>query len=525
MTKYIGEFEGYGGAPASPGASAPKAPPPPPPPPPKPSPAPAQKPPPVPQLPGKQSNVSGDEVKGALESAGLPGMPGPGMPDDKPSFLGSIKDKLSSFGSNSDKEETINFYAIAAAACLVGVFVLFGVGLFDIFKVIYDKINQKIKFNEKNPNLLTKDTIEYESLGYISPNINEEPYDIFLQQKIINYVLTIVAIFIFALAMHIGFFLAEKVYVIFRTKKPCPDGSPPVEYKPQISIDSIKPKYVSIIIATGVGLIILSTLYKKYFAKDAQLDVKQVRNDLRSVKSYVYNFLTTDEKFLDAIAYDDINKIVTIIRSTLKKDDTNSCASEDAVCSNDEEAMKMIFTYSLYSYFKYIIPETDKAYYDIMSLFTIDNITNTKLIDPTKYFYYKESIYITNIYDSMKVDLIGSQESPLAFVKKENNIDKFDSYRARKFENNLGNIVLKLNQKLNKMYNLPNSSNAIYKYILIYFIFVVIISLIILAVSWTAFGEYLKPVFKYGYEILKIISKIGVRGLRPILMMFGIQIF
>lgn len=421
---------------------------------------------------------------------------------DTASFFGSIKDKLSSngSGSNSDKEETINFYAIAAAACLVGIFVLFAVGLFDIFKVIYDIINQKLKFNEENPNLLTKDTIEYESLGYISPNINDEPYDIFLQQKIINYVLTIVAIFILALALHIGVYLAEQVYIIFRSKKPCPDKTPRPEYIPKVSLNSIKTKYVSIIITTGVGLIILSTLYKKYFAKDAQLDVKQVRNDLRSVKSYVYYFLTTNEKFLEAIAYDDINKIVTIIRSTLQKDNANSCGSEDSVCSNDEEVMKMIFTYSLYSYFKYIIPETDKAYYDIMSLFTIDNITNTKLVDPTKYFYYKESIYVSNIYDYMKADLIGSEETPLAFVKRENNIDKFDSARARRFENNLGNIFLKLNEKLNKIYNLPNSSNAIYKYIIIYFVFVVLITIIILFVSWNGFGEYIKPVIIYAFE-------------------------
>ena len=64
----------------------------------------------------------------------------------------------------NEKEEKVKnmekqFYKIVAAMCLIMVVLVLVIGIFDIFKLIFDKIVQYASYNENNPNLYTKDTI------------------------------------------------------------------------------------------------------------------------------------------------------------------------------------------------------------------------------------------------------------------------------------------------------------------------------------------------------------------------------
>uniref|UniRef100_A0A6C0KV76 Uncharacterized protein n=1 Tax=viral metagenome TaxID=1070528 RepID=A0A6C0KV76_9ZZZZ len=400
---------------------------------------------------------------------------------------------LTELGKMQNSLDFNMIYAILAYACIFGIFSLFLISLYDTGKSIYDSIKNTAIFSRDDPNVFTKDAIDYESLNYIGKDPNDEPYDIYVQQSIIKTLLGVVSLGVLLLAVQFSVFFSSKVYKAFKKK----DDK---EQDITLNIDNI---YMGIIIASGVCLIVLSSMYKKYFMKKSQNTVKTVRNELRSCKKFIYENLTTNEDFLDAIENDDIKQIIRTIRKTLNKDNENDCTNVDAVCLNDNEAKKMIFTYSLYSYFKYLIPENSEIYNDVMALFNIDVITNTFAVDPTQFFYYKESFYVANIYPMMKDDIIGTASpvdttntnDPQAFLKKTPQGLVYDEGREQLFESNLNNLMQSLNKKLSNINNLPRSRKAISTYIYTYFGFTLFALLIILTISWDKISDRVKPVF------------------------------
>jgi len=265
----------------------------------------------------------------------------------------------------------------------------------------------------------------------------------------------------------------------------------------------INAEYFTIIITVGVCLLVLSAIYKKYFMKGAQNKVKNMRDNVRSIKHFIYSYLTTDEDFLNAMENDNISKIISTIRDTLHKDDGNNCG--ETVCLNDEKVIKMIFTYSLYSYFKYIIPENSDGYNDIMTLFNINNITNTFQVDPSEFFYYKQSLRVNNLYPLMKDDIIGLQSNPKAFLTN----GAYDDMREKLFETNLQNVMDQLNKKISNLNNLKDSRKALFTFIYQYFGFNILVLLIVFIVSWNIIAKPLS-------EKLKIIAEMFINYVKSL---------
>lgn len=446
---------------------------------------------------------------GQVSSAPATAAPAP-IPEVQKSSSAAAAPASSNLTELGKMQNSLDFnmiYAILAYACIFGIFSLFLISLYDTGKSIYDSIKNTAIFSRDDPNIFTKDAIDYESLNYIGKDPNDEPYDIYVQQSIIKTLLGVVSLGVLLLAVQFSVFFSSKVYKAFKKK----DDK---EQDITLNIDNI---YMGIIIASGVCLIVLSSMYKKYFMKKSQNTVKTVRNELRSCKKFIYENLTTNEDFLDAIENDDIKQIIRTIRKTLNKDNENDCTNVDAVCLNDNEAKKMIFTYSLYSYFKYLIPENSEIYNDVMALFNIDVITNTFAVDPTQFFYYKESFYVANIYPMMKDDIIGTASpvdttntnDPQAFLKKTPQGLVYDEGREQLFESNLNNLMQSLNKKLSNINNLPRSRKAISTYIYTYFGFTLFALLIILTISWDKISDRVVPIFNVIKEYLgKIISKL-----------------
>jgi len=381
-------------------------------------------------------------------------------------------------------------YKYIAFACFTAVVLLFCISSFDFIIALYDLI--KIKTND--PGQFIKDTVDYESLDYIGKDPNEEPYDIYLQQTIIKYTLGLVALAVIAIAIQCGAFLSLKIYNIFNKKKDIPEKD---------TVLDINAEYFTIIITVGVCLLVLSAIYKKYFMKGAQNKVKNMRDNVRSIKHFIYSYLTTDEDFLNAMKNDNISKIISTIRDTLHKDDGNNC--HETVCLNDEKVIKMIFTYSLYSYFKYIIPENSDGYNDIMTLFNINNITNTFQVDPSEFFYYKQSLRVNNLYPLMKDDIIGLQSNPKAFLTNE----VYDDMREKLFETNLQNVMDQLNKKISNLNNLKDSRKALFTFIYQYFGFNILVLLIVFIVSWNIIAKPLS-------EKLKIIAEMFINYVKSL---------
>ena len=384
-------------------------------------------------------------------------------------------------------------YKNFALACLAGVSLLLLISMYDFVKVIYDKITLQNKFDRDFANVFTKDTSDYKSLNYIGTDPDQEPYNIFLQQKIILYILIVVASCVILFAVQLSLLFGTTVLRAFKKKfdKNGAIGNHAGENdSPATYIDKDTFRYLIPIIATGIVLIVLSTFYKRNFINNAQNKVKNIRNQMRNIKRFVYAYLTKNEKFLNAIQNDDLKSIIYIIQSTINKDNGNDCAANnDGVgCGNDSEARKMLFTYSLYSYFKFIVSENDDYYMDVMSLFNINNITNTQEIDPAQYFYYKENVNVKNLYAIMRSDITGDTSpngTPSTFITQdEDGNDIFDAERESQFNSQLDNMFQNLNANIIKTNKLVISRAAVSTYIYSYFGLTLLAFIVVLLASW-----------------------------------------
>ena len=283
-------------------------------------------------------------------------------------------------------EAFVTMYKLIATLCAFMFVIMFFIGWGDIILYLSNESGQYWKM-VKDPNLFVKDTTDYESIKYITTNsTDEEPYSIFLEETLIGYVYRFFGIFVLLLAIQYGLFFTFMLYA---------------KFKQLPFTDTVQPPYINIgtVIVAVVGAAVLTSIYKLYFIKKSQSTLKDIRAQLRDMKQFIYKNLSTNADFLKAMLDNDLTALLTIFNNEINKNNRNNCTSPTSNC--DLEVQKMIFTISLYSYLNEQIPEADPNYETIKHIFTIDNI-NKRSIDPTQYFYYKQPIYIPNMYSSLQ---------------------------------------------------------------------------------------------------------------------------
>lgn len=429
---------------------------------------------------------------------GVPAVPGmqlaqvaPGAPGDTqvgpPIITKSISD-----GFNS-------VYRIMCMMCILSTGVLFGLGLYDILMYIYKEMSQYFKLNSNVPTIYTKDTTDFTALDYVGGNPKDEPYHIFAQQQIIGFTFLIVSMAVVLIGIEYGAYYALKLYMSINDKK----------FNEVIDINT---EYLKIIIVVGLGCQILSATYKALFVKYAQPKMKKVRTDMRSIKSFIYLQLSTNADFLSAMNADDIGLMISVIQTKLNEDNTNTCDAGETPCQSDLEVEKMVFTYCLYNYFKYLIPENDDSYHDVMKLFDIDNIKHSRTVDPTNFFFYKQSLFVSNIYTSMRNDIIGPPSNPRAFLRTSGTRTIFDVNREKAFINRLNHKLERLNIQLSNLYSLPKGKQLLWIYMVSFCVYTFALFVLIIVLDWAELGPYAKMAMeKIQIFIDNILRKIGLR--------------
>jgi hypothetical protein len=208
-------------------------------------------------------------------------------------------------------------------------------------------------------------------------------------------------------------------------------------------------KLLGIIISSFVCASIITAVYKKYFIHHAQGTLKNIRSQLRDMKINIYSNLTTNAEFLNAMIQNDSDALLSIFNVEIAKNNRNDCSSPTSNC--DAEVQRMIFTYSLYTYYNDQIPQADPKYNTMQQIFTTENIQNRK-IDPTLYFYYKQPIIISNMYP----ELLNANGSP--FFK--------DTNRENVLLFGITNTIQNSNKKLSVLQTISDGKRSIRSYIL-----------------------------------------------------------
>lgn len=331
---------------------------------------------------------------------------------------------------------------LIASILMVAFFIL---AFTDIIIYISRELKQK-QFLIFDPNLFNKNTSEFEALKYNTNDQINEPYNIYLEQTIIKQMFRTSGLFFVVVGLQIGSFLALKLLAILKNQ----------EFTDTIE----KPKNIGTIIIVLTAGIVLSSLYKSKFLEKIQPDLRSTQGKINNMKDYIYNNLTTNVDFLEAMLTNDITRLISIMN----------------VQQTEYSLAKMIFTISLYNYYKSNISENDEVFEEIRKIFTIREI-KLQQIDPIKYFYYKQNVFIPNMYVVMK-DLL--KKSPI-FV--ENGI--FKDLKERSFRIMVNSRILDLNRNLLQLLKLPKKKTQL----LFYLIITLLISFIFLAMVGSMYKE------------------------------------
>jgi hypothetical protein len=333
-------------------------------------------------------------------------------------------------------EAFITMYKLITILCVLLVALLFIIGWIDVLYYIYNESSQEFRMI-KDSNLFIQDTTDYDAFKYINTNTSDdEPYSIFLEESVVSYIYRFVGIFIILLAVQYGLFFSFMLYSRFNQL-------------PFYDTVTLEYKLIGIIIIAYICAAIISTVYKKYFINHSQGTLKNIRSHLRDMKLYIYSHLTLNTDYLTAMIKNDTPALLSILNAEIVKNNRNLCSSPTSNC--DAEVQRMIFTYSLYTYYNDQIPQADPNYNTMQEIFTIDNIQKRK-IDPSIYFYYKQPIIISNMYPE--------------FLKVNTKPFFTDPSRENRLLAEINNILQTCNKKLSLLQTLPEGKRSLFKYIL-----------------------------------------------------------
>jgi hypothetical protein len=374
-------------------------------------------------------------------------------------------------GGMSDAFSTM--YKLMGAFCLVIYFILFVISLVDVGSYVSKESTQSLTL-VKDPNLFIKDTTDYESMNYIltgkdahatkGKTPKEEPYSIFIEESIVSYLYVIIGIFILLFAMQYSFWL----FLYIRSSL-----SGGLIEKPEAVVQSTYQPFIVVGIA-GIGAIVMSYLYKKYFVKNTLGALKEIRSELQDIKQYIYKNLTKNAEFLHALVTHNMQSLLVILNTEISKNNRNNCSTSTSTC--DIEVEKMIFTVSLYSYLVDQIPEVDSNYEKVNAIFTVDNIQHST-IDIPSYFYYKQSLYIPNIYTT---------------IQNSNGANLFtDTNRETVFMKQLKIAFETINKKLARLQTISRGKQEIRKYIIRFSVVATIFLIVLVALF---FMEYIDSI-------------------------------
>lgn len=369
-------------------------------------------------------------------------------------------------------EAFVSMYKLLAILSALMFVILFLLAWADVFCYTYDQISQKNQLS-KGP-VFIKDTTDYNDMKYITTNsMSDEPYYIFTEESVISYIYTFFGIFVLLMGIQYGIYFGLMLYS---------------KFKGQTFSDEVKPPMMDVgtIVLAVSGATILTVIYKDYFIKKTQGTLKNIRTHMREIKSFIYSHITTNSDFLKALTNNDIKALLSIFNSEITKNNRNDCTSPVSNC--DGEVQRMVFTISLFSFYKDQVPEADPNYQTVISIFSPENIQSEK-IDPTLYFYYKQAIYIPNIYSTLQ-DLNG---------------DKFftDPERESIFMSGLNTLLQTANKKLAILQTISNGKKSILNYILVFATTVTLFMGIFIAIYYD--NEHVKLAIELIREFIKSI--------------------
>jgi len=310
--------------------------------------------------------------------------------------------------------------------CLM-VFFIFLLMTIDVAKYIKDSTVQQIT-SLVNPNIYTKDTLDYDTISYYKNNPDSELFTIFLQQKIISKMFLMTQYFFLTVAVQIGVHIILSIW--YKNKG--------IRYNPVFKLDRIKTVTIVMVLVILCALV-LNSYYNSSFLSKLQPLLSNTNTSLTTLKNQIYDNITTNQTFLDAMVNNDVYTMMNTINAQ----------------TNLNSVTRMIFSISLYNFFKINISENQDEFSAIIKRnFTIEQI-RVRDINPMEYMYFGQNIFIPNLYPIIKAYITGPSGTLNNSAKE---------YRVR---TDITNRINNINTQLITLFKLPSKRTSVRNYLMI----------------------------------------------------------
>jgi hypothetical protein len=338
----------------------------------------------------------------------------------------------------------ITLYVFSGYIAAFAIVLLSVLSLIDISTFMATEIAQNIALSQ-NPNLFNKDGIDFQTLLYSKNKAENEPYTIFLQQKIVitlyYIVATVIALMVLDLCVasliygfaYFGGNLETEMSIGFTYFKED-------DYK-------VLRAFASLLLML-VFAIVYGVYYKGTFINTIQPDIIDSSANIKTITTMIYDNLSTNEAFLKSIQDDDIEASYKIINSQGNRPETIG---------------SMIFTLALFNYYKI---NTVTSIEKIKKIFSKSQI-RLRTVIPVEYMYYNQNPFIPNIYPSIekKLDRLLNTETKKQAVRK-----------------NVSTRINNVNRLLTSLFKMKSTRSSVRVYMFVCFIISIVFLLLLLLI-------------------------------------------
>lgn len=347
-------------------------------------------------------------------------------------------------------------YGAIGAVLVIGTFFLSSV---DILKFSVLEVWQYILLFI-NPNVFNKDTLDFSTLLYAKNSEKDEPYTIYLQQEFIKFMFQLVTYFAKTIGVQVALFLILKVLKALNK----------VDFDESLSFGAAK-KAIIVMIITIATAFIQNTYYNTTFLNSLQPEMIASTADIRQMANTMYDNMTTHSEFLDNVVSENLTECIRIINSQGDR--------HQAIGS-------MIFTLSLYNFFKINVPSDSPAFNIVREVFTLKE-RRVRSINPVSYMYFQQNVFIPNLYAMIDPYISGATNVLNTKLKRDT---------VRK---NVANRISILNRLLMGLFTVPSRRGSFRNYIylgwILSFAFVVGIYSVYREEMDTIYVSVIKPFF------------------------------
>lgn len=371
-------------------------------------------------------------------------------------------------------------YNVFGAFGAILVFATFFLSSIDILKFSVLEVWQYVMIFI-NPNMYNKDTLDFSTLYYHKNNEQDEPYTIYLQQELIALMFKLVQYFVYTLIIPIG------IHVFFSVLR----GLGKSTYNDSIDLSSAK-KSLSVMGITIASAFIQNTYYNVSFRRSLQPDMIATNEDIQRMKDSLYDNMSTSSEFLESVVNENISDSIKLI---------------NAQGTRYQSIEKMIFTLSLYNFFKMNLSTNAPEFMIIRRMFTVPEI-RIREINPIDYMYFSQNVFLPNLYPMLVPYISGTGKVLETKVKQD---------IVRKGVSNRLSVV---NRLLMGLFTVPNRRSSFRNYIylgwILSFAFVVgIYSIYSVEIDYI-YEKFLVPFLKGINEFIwNIVFPLDTRSKKP----------